>query len=83
MVVYFEKTAHFHRTTAVKPFPHNYLWGPGQPSELSALQETTALLCLHTVEIQRKPAACTEDQLPAAGLAMETLTIEGETTIKL
>lgn len=42
-----------------------------------------ALLCLHTVEIQRKPAACTEDQLPAAGLAMETLTIEGETTIKL
>lgn len=35
------------------------------------------------VEIQRKPAACAEDQLPAAGLAMETLTIERETAIKL
>lgn len=35
------------------------------------------------VEIQRKLAACTEDQLPAAGLAMETQTIEGETAIKL
>lgn len=34
-------------------------------------------------EIQRKLAACTTDQLPAAGLAMETLTIEGETAIKL
>lgn len=34
-------------------------------------------------EIQRKPAASTEDQLPAAGLAMETLTIGRETAIKL
>lgn len=35
------------------------------------------------VEIQRKLAVCTEDWLPAAGLAMETLKIEVETSVRL
>jgi len=35
------------------------------------------------VQIQRKPTACTEDRLPAAGLVTATLTTEGETAIKL
>lgn len=36
-----------------------------------------------TVEIHREQVACIKDQLPGAGLAMETLTIEGGAAIEL
>lgn len=50
-----------------------------QKSQTLALQSID-IVC---AEIQRKLVAITEDQLPAAGLAMETLTIGRETAIKL
>lgn len=78
--VYFERTTCLHRNTAVTPFPQDSE-GPGQPEESDhGLAEYRHR---RGAEIQRKLAASTEDQLPAAGLAMETLTIGRETAIKL
>lgn len=79
-IVYFERTTHLHRNTAATPFPQDS-GRAGQPEEpdhgLTEYRHSGA------AEIQRKPAASTEDQLPAAGLAMETLTTGRETAIKL
>lgn len=69
-----------HRNTAVAPFPWDS-GGPGQPEEPD--HGPTEYRHSRGAEIQRKLAASTKDQLPAAGLAMETLTIGRETAIKL
>lgn len=79
-VAYFERTTRLHRNSAVTPFPQDS-GGPGQPEEPG--RGLTEYRHSGAAEIQRKLAASTEDQLPAAGLAMETLTIGRETAIKL
>lgn len=85
MVVYFEKAAHFHRTTCSYTIPSQQFMGTWTTRRaLTALRQAMALTVSRhrgAVEIQRKQAACTKYQLPAAGLAMETLTIEGGTAI--
>lgn len=69
-----------HRNTAFTPFPQDS-GGSGQPEEPD--HGLTGYRHSRGAEIQRKLAASIEDQLPAAGLAMETLTIGRETAIKL